>query len=148
MTLRMRILFGSCSSVVWLILLQPACAAPLALECPAKYPDLIQMQALREKGWSAPFPGRPGVPLEQMSVSLGPADENGELQGERLPGDTGERFHFHGLTDELEKWIFCGYSMPSGYARLMYRIPVSGQACVTRLKRARGRLVAASIRCE
>ena len=148
MTLKMQILFGSCSSAVLLILMQTAGAAPLTLECPVKYPDLIQMQALQAVGWSAPFPGRPGAPLDQMSVSLGPADENGELQGEPLLGAVGERFHFHGLTDELEKWVFCGYTMPSGYARLMYQIPVSGQACETHLKQRRGRLVAASIRCE
>ena len=144
----MRIPFGSFSSAALILVLQTASAAPLALECPVKYPDLVQMQTLQADGWRAPFPGRPGAPLEQMSVSLGPADENGELQGEPLPGADGERFHFHGLTDELEKWVFCGYTMPSGYARLMHQIPASGQACETRLTHRRRRLVAASIWCD
>lgn len=144
----MRILFGWWSSALLLTFAAHATAARLALECPAKYPDLVQMQDLQSKGWRAPFPGRVGARLDQMSVSLGPPEENGELIGELLPGATGEKFHFAGLKDELGKWVFCGYQVPSGYARLMYQIPIAGRACETRLKRVRGRLVAARIRCE
>lgn len=142
------IISGLCSSVLLLALMAPAGAAPLALECPAKYPDLVQMQALAVQGWRAPFPGTPNAPLEQMSVSVGPAELNGELRGVQLRGGAGERFRFDVFEEDLEKWVFCGYSVPSGNARLMYRIPVGGKACVTRLQRARGRLAAASIRCE
>ena len=142
------IISGLCSSFFGLALTTPAGAEPLVLECPPKYPDLIQMEALKVKGWIAPFPGTPSAPLEQMSVSVGPAERNGELRGDPVRGGAGERFPFDMFEEDLEKWVFCGYRMPSGYARLMYRIPIGGQACVTRLKQAHGRLVAANIRCE
>lgn len=148
MTLKMRILSGSFSSILLLAILSTARGAPLTLECPAKYPDITQMQALATKGWRAPFLGAPNAPLEEVGVSLGPAEENGRLQGDPLQAGTGERFHFHGLKGELEKWVFCGYHIPSGYARLMYQVPIEGRRCETRLKRSRGRLVAARIWCD
>lgn len=126
----------------------PAGAAPLELECPSKYPDLVQMQALAARGWLAPFPGTPNGPLEQAGVSVGPPERNGELHGTQLRGGTGERFQYDVVKEDLEKWVFCEYGMPSGYARVMYRIPAGGRACETRLKRARGHLVAASISCD
>lgn len=142
------IISGLCSSVLLLALMAPAGAAPLALECPAKYPDLVQMQALAARGWLAPFPGTPNAPLVQVGVSVGPAERNGELIGARLRDGAGWRFEYDVFEEDLEKWVFCEYSTPPGYARVMYRIHAGGRACDTRLKRARGRLVAASIWCE
>ena len=106
------------------------------------------MPALVAQGWSAPFPGIAGAQLKQASVLIGPAEKHAELRGVQLPGGTGERFHFYGITDQLEKWAFCGYDTPAGYARLVYQIPVSGRGCETRVKRSRGRLIAASLRCD
>lgn len=148
MTLKTQIGSGLFSSAFLLILVRATAAEPLALQCPGKYPDLIEMQSLQAQGWRALFPGAPKAPLEEVGVSLGPAAENGELQGEELPGGKGREFRFPGSALELEKWVFCGYDAPTGYARVMYQIPIDGQRCETRLKRSRGRLVAASIRCE
>lgn len=148
MILKTRILFGLCSSAMLAVPLRTADAAQLVLACPAKYPDLVQMQIMQAKGWRAPFPGKPSAPLEQASVSMGPPEENGELIGTPLRGGAGERFYIGGYAEGLEKWAFCGYTMPSGYARLMYRLPVEGLRCETRLERERGRLVAARIWCE
>lgn len=138
---------GLCSSV-FLALVAPASAVPLTLECPAKYPDLVQMQALAERGWTAPLPGTPNSPLVQVGVSVGPAERNGELIGAPLRNGAGDRFEYDVFEEDLEKWVFCEYRAPPMYARVMYRISTGGRACETRLKRARGRLVAASIRCE
>ena len=142
------IISGLCSSVLGLVLATPAGAAPLALECPAKYPDLVQMEALAAQGWLAPVPGRPNSPLVQVGVSVGPAERNGELIGAPLRNGTGDRFEYDVFKEDLEKWVFCEYRMPPMYARVMYRIQTGGRACETRLKRARRRLVAASIRCD
>lgn len=147
MTLKTQIGSGLFCSAALLLSAATAAAEPLTLQCPAHYPDLIEMQSLQSTGWRAPFPGAPNAPLEEVGVSLGPADENGELQGEGLPGG-GRAFRFPGRASELEKWIFCGYSASKGYVRVMYQIPPDEQRCETHIKRARGRLVAASIRCE
>lgn len=124
-----------------------ASAGPLVLECPSRYPDLVQMHELAARGWLTPAPGIPNGPLEQVGVSVGPPERNGELRGAPLRGGTGERFQYDVVREDLEKWAFCEYGMPSGYARVMYRIPAGGTACETRLRRSRGRLVGASIRC-
>ena len=126
----------------------PAAAVPFQLTCPAKYPVLAQVQTLQADGWRAPFPGIPGAPLEQASVSLGPPEENGELKGTPLRSGAGERFILQGFGDGLEKWAFCGYRSPTGDVRLMHKIPVNALACETRVRRERGGLVGASVRCE
>ncbi|WP_090314650.1 STY0301 family protein [Duganella sp. CF517] len=131
-----------------LALAGPVGAAPLALQCPAKYPDLDQMRTLAERGWTAPFPGTPHAPLVQVGVSVGPAERNGELIGAPLRGGAGYRFEYDVVREDLEKWAFCEYSMPLGYVRIMYRISTGGRACEMRLKERRGRLIAASIWCD
>jgi len=83
----------------------------------------------------------------QVGVSVGPAERNGELIGAPLRNGTGFRFEYDVFEEDLEKWVFCEYRMPSGYARVMYRIS-GGRACETRIRPARGTLGAASISCE
>lgn len=148
MTRTTTIISGLCSSVLLLALVAPACAARLALTCPAKYPDLVQMQGLAAQGWRAPFPGEPNAPLVQVGVSVGPAERNGGLVGTPLRDGTGYRFEYDVVREDLEKWVFCEYGMSSGYAWVVYPISTGGRVCETRLRRARGRLVAASIRCD
>ena len=130
-----------------MVVVAPAGAAPLALECPARYPDLVQMRTLAAHGWLAPFPGAPNGPLVQAGVSVGPPERNGELVGAPLKGGTGYRFEYDVFEKDLEKWVFCEYRMPSGYARVMYRIP-GGRACETRIRPGRATLGAASISCD
>ena len=142
------IISGLCSSALLLVLAAPAGAAPLALRCPAKFPDLIQMQALAARGWLAPFPGTPNTPLEQAGVSVGPAENNGELIGALLRRGAGYRFEYDVVREDLDKWVFCEYGMPPGHVRILYRITTGGRACETRLKERRERLVAASIWCD
>lgn len=139
---------GLSSSALLLTLVAQASAAPLALQCPAKYPDLIQMQALAARGWLAPFPGMPSTPLVQAGVSVGPAENNGELIGAPLRRGAGYRFEYDVVREDLDKWVFCEYGMPPGYVRILYRITTGGRACETRLKERRGRLVSASIWCD
>ena len=106
------------------------------------------MQALAARGWLAPFPGTPNTPLEQAGVSVGPAENNGELIGASLRRGAGYRFEYDVVREDLDKWVFCEYGMPPGHVRILYRIATGGRACETRLKERRGRLIAASIWCD
>ena len=60
----------------------------------------------------------------------------------------GRRFNFYGTEEDGEKWVFCNYENGRLDLRLMRSVPVSTKRCETSESRARGRLVAASIRCE
>lgn len=142
------IISGLCSSALLLVLAAPAGAAPLALRCPVKYPDIVQMQALAAQGWRAPFPGAPNAPLAQVGVSVGPAEINGELIGTPLRRGSGYRFEYDVVREDLDKWVFCEYGMPPGHVRILHSITTGGRACETRLKERSGRLVSASIWCD
>lgn len=141
-------LFGLCFSSIAFFSTQAAVASPLVLHCPSQYPGVELMSGLRQQGWYAPTVGSAGSPLNQAGVLTGPAEQNGELRGGELANGSGRRFNFYGTEEDGEKWLFCNYENGRNDLRLMRAIPISIKRCETNERRARGRLVAASIRCE
>lgn len=144
----MRIRFGWCFRAAALahFLLGSAIAGPLKLHCPASYPAGQQLLDLRNQGWRAQAESERGLSLTEAGLLTGPPEDNGELRGSDLPRDIGRQFNFYGTSEDGEKWFYCSYGKYG--RRLTHPLPVEISRCETSEQMARGRLVAASIRCE
>jgi hypothetical protein len=121
-------------------------AEPLKLQCPVSYPAGQQLRDLRTQGWRAPDAIERRLALTEAGLLTGSPDEHGELRGSDLPRDTGRQFNFSGTGEDGEKWFYCSYGKRS--SRIAYPLPVETRGCETRESMARGRVVAASIRCD
>jgi hypothetical protein len=144
----MRKLFGLCFSLSIALSAHAVLSAPLVLHCPVRYPDDKNLLKMRNNGWYAPSAGVAGSALNQTGALTGPAEQNAELRGSDLSNESGRQFNFYGTEADGEKWVFCNYDNGRLYLRLMYAIPVETKRCETNERRTRGRLVAASIRCD
>lgn len=142
-------LSGSFGRLAVLLLAHSAViGAPLALQCPARYPEPAHLKKMLASGWRASAAGAVNAPLDQAGALTGSPEENAELRGSEFPNGTGSRFNFLGTAEDGEKWVFCSYVTEQGRVRLLHAVNIATKRCEAHVKRSSERVVAATIRCD